>query len=90
MKLGVVITHFNRKQYVVPAIQRIESQLLNDPQYEGKIDLVVVDNSKNITQEEAGIKPIIIPNKFRWFRWLYSRFVIFRRPKKVYTLSFYG
>lgn len=62
VKLGIVITHFNRKQWVLPAITRIRNELLNDPLYKGRIELVVVDNSQNITAEEAeGIT--LIPNK---------------------------
>ena len=62
VKLGIVITHFNRKQWVLPAIARIRSELLSDPLYKGRIELVVVDNSQNITTEEAeGIT--LIPNK---------------------------
>jgi GT2 family glycosyltransferase len=62
VKLGIVITHFNRKQWVLPAIERIRSELLHDPFYKGRIELVVVDNSQNITAEEA--KDItLIPNK---------------------------
>ena len=53
VKLGIVITHFNRKQYVLPAIKRIREELLNDPLYKEKIELIVVDNSINITLEEA-------------------------------------
>jgi hypothetical protein len=62
VKLGIVITHFNRKQWVLPAIERIRGELLSDPLYTGRIKLVVVDNSQNITAEEAqGIT--VIPNK---------------------------
>jgi galactofuranosylgalactofuranosylrhamnosyl-N-acetylglucosaminyl-diphospho-decaprenol beta-1,5/1,6-galactofuranosyltransferase len=62
VKLGIVITHFNRKQYVLPAIKRIREELLNDPLYKEKIELIVVDNSRNITLEEAeGVT--LIPNK---------------------------
>jgi galactofuranosylgalactofuranosylrhamnosyl-N-acetylglucosaminyl-diphospho-decaprenol beta-1,5/1,6-galactofuranosyltransferase len=62
VKLGIVITHFNRKQWVLPAIARIRHELLSDPLYQGRIELVVVDNSQNITAEEAqGIT--LIPNK---------------------------
>ncbi len=62
VKLGIVITHFNRKQYALPAIKRIQQELLDDSLYAGKIDLIVVDNSQNITDEEApGAK--VIPNK---------------------------
>lgn len=62
VKLGVVITHFNRKQYVLPAIQRITDELLHDPCYKEKINLIVIDNSRNILQEEAQ-DAILIPNK---------------------------
>ena len=62
VKLGVVITHFNRKSYVLPAIERIKTELLDDLKYKEKIELVVVDNSQNITSEESkGIT--LIPNK---------------------------
>lgn len=62
VKLGIVITHFNRKQYVLPSLQRISEQLLTDQFYKDRIDFVVVDNSQNISQEEScGIT--IIPNE---------------------------
>ena len=62
VKLGIVITHFNRKQYVLPAIKRIRDDLLTDPVYKNKIELVVVDNSKSILPEEAE-GTTLIPNK---------------------------
>lgn len=62
VKLGIVITHFNRKQWVLPAIARIRNELLNDPLYREHIELVVVDNSQNISEEEAhGVT--LIPNR---------------------------
>uniref|UniRef100_UPI0025A6678A glycosyltransferase n=4 Tax=Enterobacteriaceae TaxID=543 RepID=UPI0025A6678A len=62
VKLGIVITHFNRKQYVLPSLQRISEQLLTDQFYKDRIDFAVIDNSQNITQEEScGIT--IIPNE---------------------------
>jgi hypothetical protein len=62
VKLGIVITHFNRKQWVLPAIARIRNELLSDPLYKGRIELVVVDNSQNITLDESeGIT--LLPNK---------------------------
>ncbi|MDR0297282.1 MAG: glycosyltransferase [Streptococcaceae bacterium] len=62
VKLGISITHFDRKAYVIPAIKRIKEALLDNPEWQEKIDLVVVDNSKNITSEESlGVK--IIPNE---------------------------
>lgn len=62
VKLGIVITHFNRKQWVLPAIARIRDDLLSSPLYKGRIELVIVDNSKNITPEEAE-DITLIPNK---------------------------
>lgn len=53
VKLGLIITHFNRKQYVLPAIDRVNSEIANSSVYKDKIKLIVVDNSSNITEEEA-------------------------------------
>jgi len=62
VKLGVVITHFNRKHYVLPAMERISREIVADPDLAGRVSLVVVDNSQNIAPEEAGAA-IVIPNK---------------------------
>ncbi len=57
--LGIVITHYDRKRYLLPALQRLRDELLNDPSY--NIKFVVVDNSRNITPHEArGIT--VLPN----------------------------
>lgn len=61
-KLGIVITHFNRKAQVLPAIERIRSQLLSDTYYTDAIELVVVDNSRNIEVGEA-VGATLIPNR---------------------------
>lgn len=61
VKLGMVITHFNRKQYVVPAIRRIQTELLQKSPYSDAMSLTVVDNSQNITTEEA-CGATVIPN----------------------------
>lgn len=66
VKLGIAITHFNRKKQVLPAIARIHDELLTDPAYAGKIQLIVVDNSQNITAEDLGERSQgiqILPNK---------------------------
>ena len=63
VKLGIVITHFNRKQYVLPAVKRIREALLENPRYTGKIELIIVDNSRNIMPEEVcGVTLIPNPN----------------------------
>jgi GT2 family glycosyltransferase len=62
VKLGIVITHFDRKQWVLPAIERIRANLLADERYRGRIELVVVDNSRNIDPADAkGVT--LIPNR---------------------------
>jgi galactofuranosylgalactofuranosylrhamnosyl-N-acetylglucosaminyl-diphospho-decaprenol beta-1,5/1,6-galactofuranosyltransferase len=62
VKLGVVIVHFNRKQWVLPALKRLRVGLLEDPRVADKISIAIVDNSQNITSDEAcGFK--VIPNE---------------------------
>ncbi|MFT9418957.1 glycosyltransferase family 2 protein [Acetobacter sp.] len=61
VKLGIVITHFNRKKYVLPAIKRISDELLNEKYCDDRISLVVVDNSQNIEDDEKR-KAILIPS----------------------------
>ena len=63
VKLGIVITHFNRKQYVLPAVRRMREALLENPRYAGKIELIIIDNSRNIMPEEVyGVTLIPNPN----------------------------
>lgn len=62
VKLGMVITHFNRKNYILPAIARISRHILGNPRWAEKIALIVVDNSQNISAEEAGLAHVI-PNQ---------------------------
>ncbi|NLG91541.1 MAG: glycosyltransferase family 2 protein [Acetobacter sp.] len=62
VRLGIVITHYNRKHYVLPAIHRISTELLNDPYYKDYIELIVVDNSQNIEDSEKE-NAILLPSK---------------------------
>jgi hypothetical protein len=48
VNLGIVVVHFNRKDYVLGTIRRITSQLLQHPEFDGRISLIVIDNSCNI------------------------------------------
>ncbi|WP_119155606.1 glycosyltransferase [Caldimonas tepidiphila] len=48
VRLGLVITHFNRQAQVRPAIRRLQRDLLSHPDHRGRITLTVVDNSKNL------------------------------------------
>jgi galactofuranosylgalactofuranosylrhamnosyl-N-acetylglucosaminyl-diphospho-decaprenol beta-1,5/1,6-galactofuranosyltransferase len=62
VRLGTTIVHFNRKNWVLPAIERLKKGLLDDPEFKEKISLVIIDNSQNILKEEAnGVE--VIPNK---------------------------
>ena len=61
-RLGIVITHFNRRDYVLPAIRRIKDELLDDPSYAKNIELIIIDNSRNIATEEAA-GATLIPNR---------------------------
>lgn len=60
-RLGIVVTHFNRKDFLLPAIQRVKKELLDDADYKGKIELIVVDNSQNIAADES-VGATVIPN----------------------------
>ena len=48
VKLGLVITHFNRQKQAATAISRIRTELLEDTSYENKCSLFVIDNSRNL------------------------------------------
>lgn len=60
IKLGIVITHFNRQQYVLPALDRLKSELFNDPYYANNVEIYVIDNSQNLPNIDA---ITIIPNE---------------------------
>ncbi|MDR2977354.1 MAG: glycosyltransferase [Streptococcaceae bacterium] len=62
VKLGLSITTFQRKAFVLPALTRIKEKLLDTAEWREKIDLIVVDNSSDLTKEETqGVK--VIPNE---------------------------
>ncbi|MEG2640819.1 MAG: glycosyltransferase, partial [Bacilli bacterium] len=49
IKLAIVITHFNRQNYLLPALKRIQADIINN--YEN-IDVIVSDNSQNLGFED--------------------------------------
>ena len=53
VRLGICITHYDRKTQVVPAIARLKRDLLDDPRYAQRVALVVVDNSRNLDASET-------------------------------------
>lgn len=62
VRMGIVITHFNRKPYVLPTIRRIRDGLLDHPDYRDRISLIIVDNSRTLTPEETK-GTILLPNR---------------------------
>ena len=44
VRLGIVITHFNRQAQVLPAIERIRKSVLARAELQGRITLTLVDN----------------------------------------------
>lgn len=60
VSLGIVITHFNRQQYVLPALDRLKEELLKDKNFNKKVSLYVVDNSQNLPEID-GVN--IVPNE---------------------------
>lgn len=48
VRLGLCITHYDRKAQIVPAVARLKRQLVDDPALAGRVGLVVIDNSRNL------------------------------------------
>lgn len=61
VRLGLCITHFDRKPQIVPAIERLKRQLLDDPAFSDRVCLVVVDNSRSLTADET-VGATLLPN----------------------------
>jgi len=62
VRLGLVITHFNRQAQVLPAIERIRRALLERPDLRDRVTLTVVDNSRNLSvPDHPAIE--LIPNR---------------------------
>jgi hypothetical protein len=63
VRLGMVITHFNRPQQVLPAIERLRRDVLQHPEFGASISLTVVDNSDNLPLAEGpGVRRIASRN----------------------------
>lgn len=62
VRLGIVITHFNRQSQVLPAINRVQRELSARPDLAERMSLTVVDNSRNLDlQARPGIE--LLPNR---------------------------
>ena len=62
VRLGLVITHFNRQAQVLPAVQRICRDLLDRSDLHDRVTLTVVDNSRNL-EPPAHLRINYIPNR---------------------------
>lgn len=62
VKLGLVITHFNRQVNVISAAKKITNEIFNDNNY-SNIDLVIVDNSNNLPVDEIDSRIVVVKNK---------------------------
>ena len=62
VRLGIVVTHFNRQAQVLPAIERVRRHVLERADLEGRISLTVVDNSRNLPLEPTNSLKLI-PNR---------------------------
>ena len=82
VKLGIVITHFNRQKYVLPAIARLKEQLLDLPEFKDRVSLFVVDNSQNLPPIE---NVTIIPNENLGGAGGFSRGLLTLKESKDYT-----
>lgn len=62
VRMGMVITHYNRPTHVLPAAQRIAQELLSDPAYRDQAALIIVDNSRNLDPSDVP-DAMVIPNR---------------------------
>jgi galactofuranosylgalactofuranosylrhamnosyl-N-acetylglucosaminyl-diphospho-decaprenol beta-1,5/1,6-galactofuranosyltransferase len=60
--LGIVITTFNRQPYTIGAENRIREQLLSDSEWCEHIQLIIVDNGRNLSPDDVP-SACVIPNK---------------------------
>jgi hypothetical protein len=62
VRLGLIITHFNRQNQVRAAVERIRRDVLQSPGARRRISLTVIDNSNNLAiSDDDGIT--CIPNR---------------------------
>jgi GT2 family glycosyltransferase len=62
VKLGLVITHFNRQSQVQAASQRIQNELFSEEEFKRSITLTIVDNSRNSGVKQSS-NVFVTPNK---------------------------
>jgi galactofuranosylgalactofuranosylrhamnosyl-N-acetylglucosaminyl-diphospho-decaprenol beta-1,5/1,6-galactofuranosyltransferase len=61
--LGIAITAFKRDECVIPAINRLTQELVEDPDYKGKVKLTVVDNGGTLIDKNIPSSCRVIQNR---------------------------
>ena len=61
--LGISITSFKRDEYVLPAIKRLDRDLLNKDEFKDRIRLTVVDNGNTLADKEIPASCLLIQNE---------------------------
>lgn len=82
VRLGIVITHFNRQHFVLSAVKRLKENLLNLTEFRDKISLYIVDNSKNLPKID---EVVIIENENLGGSGGFSRGLISLQENEQYT-----
>ncbi len=63
VRLGVSITTFNRQEYVLKTIDRLVNLEATEPSVNGHLQVVVVDNARNLQPQLPGSAPVrVLPN----------------------------
>lgn len=82
VKLGIVITHYNRQERILPALERLKESLLSDPDYGSRSTLVVIDNSQNLPPVE---QITVIKNRNLGGAGGFSRGLIYLKNQREFT-----
>ncbi len=62
VRVGLSITHFKREAWVLPAVERIRRELLDDPAVGPSLHLFIVDNSQSLSLEPHA-RITVVPNR---------------------------
>jgi len=82
--LGIVITHFKREKYVIPAVRRIREGILTNPSYKNQFSLVIVDNSQTLDQSDVE-GATLIPNQNLGGSGGFTRGLLYLKDEKTST-----
>jgi len=60
--LALVITHFKRESWVMPALDRLRKELFSDPEIRDRVHVYIVDNSQTLPVQSDDFVTLV-PNK---------------------------